>query len=228
MTGFVRASVFFCLALALASPGGATTVPDARGAWTKAVVPVELRGRVHTSAREVPSFPERDARLAQLKNWPGKRQIEGMNCELQVSNSVYDVPSPPPGTGLQVAKSAYYLCRQPWWPWGKPQMRGPHYTWASSGHLLERAYARSRTDVVIYQLDRAGRLVAFEDRRYGITEYFDANGVLIAGEYAPVNLDWRSNNYRGGTVSVWLGQRVTREEFSRRRAKLFRDVAWRY
>ncbi|HZI89701.1 MAG TPA: hypothetical protein VFD83_04540 [Candidatus Polarisedimenticolia bacterium] len=191
-------------------------------------MPVELRDRVHMSARQVPGFPDEDPKLAQLKNWPRRRPIEGMSCELRVENSVYDTPTPAPRTGLTVARSAYYLCRRPWWPWGKPQRRGPHYTWTSGGQLLERAYTRSRNDVLIYQTDRSGRLVGFEDQKHGVTEYFDENGVLIAGEYAPIALDWRAEGYRGGTVSVWLGQRVTHVEFVRRRAKLFRDVAWRY
>lgn len=166
------------------------------------------------TAREVPGFPEDDPKLMDLKYWPEKRRIGGWDCELQVKR--------------RRDTSAYYLCHPGWWPWGKPEMRGPHYTWASDGRLLERAYTRSRQDVIVYQIDRSGRLAGFQDRKLGTTEYFDADGVLIAGEYQPVNLDWRSDGYRGGTVSVWLGNRVTHEEFVKRRAVLFRDMASRY
>ncbi len=107
-------------------------------------------------------------------------------------------------------------------------MRGPHYTWTSAGQLLERGYIRGRLDYVVYQVDRAGRLVAYEDTKHGSTEYFDPDGVLIAGEYAPVNLDWRSEGYRGGTVSVWLGERVSHDEFVRKLRKRNQETAWRY
>jgi len=107
-------------------------------------------------------------------------------------------------------------------------MRGPFYSWTSDGQLLERSYTRSKADAVIYQVDRFGRLAGFMDRKHGITEYFDADGVLIAGEYRPVNLDWRAEGYRGGTVSVWLGQRVTHEDFVKKRSALVRDMASRY
>ena len=68
----------------------------------------------------------------------------------------------------------------------------------------------------------------FEDRSHGSYEYYDTDGVLIGGEYKPVNLDWRSEGYRGGSVSVWLGDRVTHDEFIRRVRALNRDMASRY
>jgi hypothetical protein len=180
------------------------------------------------TARDVPGFPEDDPKLAQVKNWPQKREINGWDCELKVGSAILDFNWPPKRASFSRTTSASYVCHRRWWPWGKPEMRGPHYTWASDGQLLERAYTRSRKDVLVYQIDRSGRLAGFEDWKIGTTEYFDADGVLIAGEYAPVNLDWRSEGYHGGTVSVWLGNRVTHEEFVRGRVVLFRDMASRY
>jgi hypothetical protein len=177
---------------------------------------------VHASAREVPGFPNDDPKLMQLKNWPKKREIDGWNCELKVSNACIT------GARSIMVTSAYYLCHPRWWPWGKAQMRGPHYTWTSAGHLMERAYGTSRKDGVVYQMDPAGRLAGFQDRKQGVVEYFDADGALIAGEYAPVNLDWRAEGYRGGTVSVWLGERVSHDEFIRRLRGMNRKLAWRY
>jgi len=167
------------------------------------------------TARDVPGFPENDPKLMNVKNWPAKRRIEGWDCELKTSRMYVDTVRPLP-PGFNPTSSAYYDCRRWWWPWGKPQMRGPLYSWTSDGRLLERAYNRSKSDAVIYQVDRSGRLTVFMDRKQGTTEYFDADGVLIAGEYRPVNLDWKSEGYRGGTVSVWLGDRVSHEEFMRR------------
>jgi hypothetical protein len=228
MTGFGRASAFLFVVLALASSVGATTVPDSRGAWTKALVPMELRSRVHASAREVPAFPDEDPRLMSLKNWPKKREIEGWDCELRVGSWTVDTPQPPSRPGLSKQTGASYICRRRWWPWGKSELRGPSYVWTSDGQLLERGYSRSRRDYVVYKVDRTGRLVGYDDKRNGTEEYFDADGVLIGGEYVPVNLDWRSEGYRGGTVRVWLGERVSQEEFVRRLGKFCRDVGSRY
>jgi hypothetical protein len=90
--------------------------------------------------------------------------------------------------------------------------------------LIERVYWRSRNEGnLLYQPDRDGRLLEFYDIKRGTAEYFDTDGVLIGGEYAPINLDWRSEGYRGGTVSVWLGERITHGEFVRKLADLFRE-----
>jgi hypothetical protein len=222
MTGSLDRTLLLCVAFALvADPSLATTVPDSRGAWTKARVPIELRTRVHTSVSEVPTFPEDDPKLALLKNWPKRRTIEGWSCELQVTEACNT------GSPSTMVTSAYYLCRPRWWPWGRPQMRGPHFTW-TSGHLLERGFTTSANHRVVYQVDRAGRLAGFHDKTFGTIEYFDVDGVLIAGEYMPVNLDWRSEGYRGGTVSVWLGERVSHDEFIRRLRKHNQETAWRY
>jgi len=229
MTGALDRTLLLCVSFALVSvPALATTVPDSRGAWTNAVVPIELRTRVHMSAREVPAFPDEDPKLMDLRNWPKKREVQGRLCELVVSKVYNDARQPPPRPELNQTTSASYTCRYRWWPWGRPQMRGPHYTWTSAGQLLERGYIRGRLDYVVYQVDRAGRLVAYEDTKHGSTEYFDPDGVLIAGEYAPVNLDWRSEGYRGGTVSVWLGERVSHDEFVRKLRKRNQETAWRY
>ena len=166
------------------------------------------------SARELPRFPEDDSKLRDLKNWPKKRRIGGWDCELRIKRNK--------------VTSAHYLCHPRWWPWGKREMRGPYYAWASDGGLFERAYRRSPKDMVIYQVDRDGRLFQYIDTKSGTTEFFDADGILIAGEYRPVNLDWRSEGYRGGTVSVWLGERVTHEDFVRRRMKLLDDRGKRF
>ena len=170
------------------------------------------------TAREVPGFPEDDPKLRNAKNWPQKRRIDGWDCKLKISETVID--------GRHWT-NAYYQCRRPWWPWGKPEMLGPFYSWTSGGQIEVRAYTRSRTDAQTYQVDRAGRLVGFLDRKNGVSEYFDADGVLIGGEYEPVHLDWRAQGYRGGTVSVWLGERISHDEFLRRRKDLLNSV-WGY
>jgi hypothetical protein len=107
-------------------------------------------------------------------------------------------------------------------------MLGPSYTWTADGQLLYRGYRRSQKDVVVYQLDRAGRLVMFEDRKHGSYEYFDADGVLIAGEYSGVGLDPVLDGKRPGIISVWLGDRISHNEFIRRLKGLNRDMASRY
>jgi len=209
--------VSLALAIVATFPARATTVPDSRGSWNKAAVPIELRGRVHTSVREVPRFPEDDPKLAQLKNWPKKRQIGDWDCELEVTNMCAY------GRSTRLTTSARYLCHRRWWPWGKPQVRGPVYIWSSDGQLLERATAG-----LVYETDRAGRLVMFEDRKHGSYEYFDADGVLIAGEYAPVGLDKLLDGERREVVSVWLGDRVSHDEFIRRLRERNRDMESRY
>ena len=170
------------------------------------------------TARDVPGFPENDPKLRNVKNWPKKRRIEGWDCKLKVSEWIID--------GRHWTDAAYQ-CRPRWWPWGTPEMLGPFYSWASDGQVEVRGYARSRTDALTYQMDRAGRLVGFLDRKNGVAESFDPDGVLIGGEYAPVHLDWRSQGYRGGTVSVWQGERISHDEFLRRRRDLL-NAAWRY
>ena len=170
------------------------------------------------TVREVPAIREDDAKLAQLKNWPKKREIDGWDCTLKTTEWMIDG---------RARTDAYYQCRRRWWPWGKPEMLGPFYSWTSDGQVEVRAYARSRTDAQTYQVDRSGRLVGFLDRKNGVIEYFDADGVLIGGEYAPVHLDWRSQGYRGGTVSVWLGERISHDEFQRRRKDVL-NAAWGY
>ena len=215
MTGFNRTFMVLLLVVALAPPTSATSVPDSRGSWTRAAVPVELRGRVHMTAREVPAFPEDDPKLVNVKNWSAKRRIGDWDCELKMGSSIIDFDRPPKRASYSRTTSAFYVCHHRWWPWGKSQLWGPHYTWASDGQLLERGYSYGR-NWVVYQVDRAGRLVMYEDRKLGTKEYFDADGVLVGGEYRPVNLDWRAQGYKGGTVSVWLGQRVSHDEFFRR------------
>ena len=229
MTGPLdRASLLLCVPFALvAASAFATTVPDSRGAWTKAAVPIELRGRVHMSAREVPRFPEDDPKLMHLKGWPAKRRIEGWDCKLDVRSSYFDGRRPLQ-VGIKPTSSAHYLCRPRWWPWGKPQARGPWYVWTLDGQLLERAYTRARRDMVIYQVDRAGRLVGFEDWKHQTTEYFDVDGALIAGEYGTGGRDETWAEYRQHLFSVWQGERVTHEEFMRRLSGLLRDMASRY
>jgi hypothetical protein len=180
------------------------------------------------TTRDVPGFPENDPKLMNVKNWPKKRRIEGWDCELKVVSAIVDFNRQPKRASFSRTTSAFYVCHHRWLPWRKQEMRGPHFTWASDGQLLERAYTHSRKDMLVYHVDRSGRLAGFEDRKHGVTEYFDADGVLIAGEYKPVNLDWKSEGYRGGTVSVWLGDRITHNEFLRRRVRLFRDMASRY
>lgn len=147
-----------------------------------------------------------------------KREIEGWDCALKITEWMIDGHH---------RTDAHYQCHRRWWPWGKPEMLGPYYSWTSDGQIEMRAYVRSRTDAQTYQVDRSGRLVGFLDRKNGVIEYFDADGVLIGGEYAPVHLDWRSQGYRGGTVSVWQGERISHDEFLRRRRDLL-NSAWRY
>jgi hypothetical protein len=172
------------------------------------------------SAREVPGFLDSDPKLLQLKNWPKRRRIDGRECELHVTNACLYGPR------SVMLTMACYVCQPRWW-WGKSQSLGPSYTWTPEGYVLERT-SSFPGDRLLYQLDRAGRLAGFEDWKHGTTEYFDADGVLIAGEYAQVGLDKSMKEYQRGLVSTWLGDRVTHEEFVKRRAKLFRDMAWRY
>jgi hypothetical protein len=227
---FSLATTFLMAALAVVGAicaGAAPAVSHGPDQWDSASIPPEVRSRMHFNARQVPTFPEEDPRLLDLKNWPKIRKFGGRHCELKVTTAYIDGKEPPPRPGFDREVSAYYLCKPRWW-WDKVEMLGPHYSWTSYGQLLERGYSRSRGGWLIYQVDRAGRLFGFEDWVHGIYEYFDADGTLIAGEYGGSSLGKSLREWERGLVSLWMGERMSHAEFVARRAKLFRDVSWRY
>ena len=188
--------------------------------WNRSGLPAELRQSIHTTASEVPAFPQPDSTWKDPHAWPPTYEAVGKRFALVITarNGTKDLTAKtlaevPPGSTVTLT---YVNAEGP-----SDLLAGPSYQWDPAGRLAQRIWYEP--DTVRFRSSRyalypSGKLKTYElsarnqtpgpdDTLKVLTQYFEESGALAGFSY---------DLYAGGVKQSqwwWAGAPVSSREW---------------